>query len=137
MWPQNIHGDHERVHAKTRITHKTNSHNLSHLLRVAPLHKLICRLIDVMVRLFWRMVYLLQHAIRYNRGMQKIATRVFIYSSIAFGVVGMAIVLTSGGPNTPDTPLTESLIRLLFATVFVILPSFALSVAGKYLGGKF
>ena len=86
---------------------------------------------------FWRMVYLLQHSIRYNRGVQKIATRVFIYSSIAFGVVGMAIVLTSGGPNTPDTPLTESLIRLLFATVFVILPSFALSVAGKYLGGKF
>lgn len=69
--------------------------------------------------------------------MQKIATRVFIYASIAFGIVGMLIVLTSGGPNTPDTPLTEILIRLLFATVFVILPSFALSVAGKYLGGKF
>lgn len=48
----------------------------------------------------------------------------------------MLIVLTSGGPNTPDTPLTEILIRLLFATVFVILPSFALSVAGKYLNGR-
>ncbi len=68
--------------------------------------------------------------------MQKIATRVFIYASIAFGIVGMLIVLTSGGPNTPDTPLTEILIRLLFATVFVILPSFALSVAGKYLNGR-
>jgi hypothetical protein len=69
--------------------------------------------------------------------MQKIATRVFIYASIAFGIVGMLIVLTSGGPDTRDTPLTETLIRILFAIVFVILPSFALSVAGKYLGGKF
>lgn len=68
--------------------------------------------------------------------MQKIATKVFIYASLAFGVVGILLVLTSGGPDTPDTPLTELLVRLLFATVFVILPSFALSIAGKYLDGK-
>lgn len=68
--------------------------------------------------------------------MQKIATRVFIYASLLFGVIGLLIVLTSGGPNTPDTPLTETLIRLLFGTVFIILPSFALSIAGKYLNGK-
>jgi hypothetical protein len=68
--------------------------------------------------------------------MQKIATRVFIYASLVFGAIGLLIVLTSGGPNTPDTPLTETLIRLLFGTVFIILPSFALSVAGKYLNGK-
>ncbi|MCA9318939.1 hypothetical protein KDA06_04850 [Candidatus Saccharibacteria bacterium] len=68
--------------------------------------------------------------------MQKIATQVFVYASLLFGVIGLLIVLTSGGPNTPDTPLTETLIRLLFGTVFIILPSFALSIAGKYLNGK-
>lgn len=68
--------------------------------------------------------------------MQKIATRVFIYASLLFGVIGLLIVLPSGGPNTPDTPLTETLIRLLFGTLFIILPSFALSIAGKYLNGK-
>lgn len=68
--------------------------------------------------------------------MQRIATRVFIYASIAFGVIGMLIVVTASGPDTPDSPLSEILIRLLFATVFVILPSFALSIAGKYLDGK-
>lgn len=65
--------------------------------------------------------------------MQKIATRVFIIASVCFGITGILIVLTSGGPDTPDTPMTELLIRVLFATVFIILPSFALSVAAKYL----
>ncbi len=65
--------------------------------------------------------------------MQKIATRVFIYASIAFGIIGLCIVLTAAGPDTPDTKLDETLIRLLFGTVFIILPSFALSVASKYL----
>jgi hypothetical protein len=65
--------------------------------------------------------------------MQKIATKIFIYSSIAFGIIGICIVLTSSGPDTADTKLDETLIRLLFGTVFIILPSFALSVAGKYL----
>lgn len=68
--------------------------------------------------------------------MQKIATRIFIYSSIAFGIIGFLIVLTASGPDTPDSKLDELLIRLLFATVFIILPSFALSMAGKYLNGK-
>ena len=68
--------------------------------------------------------------------MQKIATRVFIYASTAFGVVGILLVLTASGPNKPDTKLTEFLIRLLFICVFIILPSFALSIAGKYLDGK-
>jgi hypothetical protein len=65
--------------------------------------------------------------------MQKIATRVFIYSSIFFGVIGIMIVLTASGPDTPDSAMTEILMRLLFATVFIILPSFALSLAGRYL----
>lgn len=67
---------------------------------------------------------------------QKIATRVFIYTSIVFGIIGILIVLTASGPDTPDSPLSELLIRLLFATVFVILPSLALSIAGKYLSNK-
>lgn len=69
--------------------------------------------------------------------MQKIATRVFIYSSIAFGIIGILIVLTGSGPDTPDSKISEIFIRLLFTTVFIILPSFALSLAGKYLNGKF
>lgn len=69
--------------------------------------------------------------------MQKIATRVFIYASIAFGVIGLLVVLTASGPDKKDSVLSETLIRLLFGTVFVILPSFALSIAGKYLNGKF
>lgn len=66
--------------------------------------------------------------------MQKTSTRIFIYASILFGVIGMLIVITAGGPDTPDTTITHILMKLLFATVFVILPSFAISVANKYLG---
>jgi hypothetical protein len=65
--------------------------------------------------------------------MQKIATKVFIIASIAFGVIGILVVLTASGPDQKDSPLSEVLIRLLFGTVFIILPSFALSIAGKYL----
>jgi hypothetical protein len=68
--------------------------------------------------------------------MQKIATRVFMYASIIFGIIGMLIVLTAPGPDQPDSDASKLLIRLLFASVFIILPSFALSVAGKYLNGK-
>lgn len=68
--------------------------------------------------------------------MQKIATRVFIYASIAFGIVGILIVVTASGPDQPDSALSQFLIRLLFATVFIILPAFAISIAGKYLNGK-
>jgi hypothetical protein len=69
--------------------------------------------------------------------MQKIATRIFIYASLVFGVVGILVVVTASGPDKPDSALSETLIRLLFSDVFIILPSFALSVAGKYLNGKF
>lgn len=69
--------------------------------------------------------------------MQKMATRVFIYSSIAFGVIGVLIVLTSSEAGAGDNSLLNRiLMRLLFTTVFIILPSFALSVATKYLNGK-
>ncbi|MFA5125191.1 MAG: hypothetical protein WC473_05235 [Patescibacteria group bacterium] len=65
--------------------------------------------------------------------MQKIATQVFIYASIVFGIIGILVVITASGPDTPDSRISEILIRLMFATVFIILPSFALSVAGRYL----
>jgi hypothetical protein len=68
--------------------------------------------------------------------MQKIATRVFIYASITFGILGILLVLTASGPDQPDTDATHVLIRLFFANIFIILPALALSVAGKYLNGK-
>lgn len=67
--------------------------------------------------------------------MQTIATRVFIYASVIFGILGILVVLTASGPDRPDSALNQVLIRLLIADVFIILPSFALSVAGKYLNG--
>lgn len=67
--------------------------------------------------------------------MQKIATRIFVYSSIAFGIIGILLVLTlpanGGADNTSDFHVT--LMKLLIATVFIILPSFALSITSKYL----
>jgi len=68
--------------------------------------------------------------------MQKIATKIFIYSSIVFGIIGILIVITASGPDTPDSKISEIFIKLLFATVFIILPSFALSLASKYLNDK-
>ncbi|OQA37310.1 MAG: hypothetical protein BWY53_00003 [Parcubacteria group bacterium ADurb.Bin326] len=65
--------------------------------------------------------------------MQKIATQVFIYASIAFGILGLGVVITASGPDKADSQISEIFIRLMFATVFIILPSFALSIAGKYL----
>ena len=61
--------------------------------------------------------------------MQKIATRVFIGASLVFGFLGILVVLTQ--PKDGDL-----LLKLLLITVFIILPSFALSVAGKYLNDK-
>lgn len=61
--------------------------------------------------------------------MQKIATRIFIYASVLFGVLGILAVLTQPKDNSVLT-------KLVMITVFIILPSFALSIAGKYLNGK-
>ncbi len=68
--------------------------------------------------------------------MQKIATRVFIYASITFGIIGILAVLTASGPDQPDSHISEVFLKLLFINVFIILPAFALSIAGKYLKGK-
>lgn len=68
--------------------------------------------------------------------MQKLATRVFIYSSIVFGILGVFMVLTGAEPDESNTGLELVMARLFMATIFVILSSFALSIAGKYLNGK-
>lgn len=68
--------------------------------------------------------------------MQKIATRVFIYASIVFGCLGLIMVLTGTEPDENGSGLEMVLGKLFMASVFVILTSFALSVAGKYLNGK-
>lgn len=68
--------------------------------------------------------------------MQKVATRIFAVSSVAFGIVGILLVLAEPSRGEHATDVNMFLSRLLMAIVFVILPSFALSVAGKYLDGK-
>ena len=68
--------------------------------------------------------------------MQQLATRIFIYASLTFGILGILVVLTGSGPDKPDSALSEFLIKLLAINVFIILSSFALSIAGKYLNGK-
>lgn len=65
--------------------------------------------------------------------MQKIATKVFIYSSILFGILGVTMILTGFEPDESNTGIELVITKLFMATVFMILPSFALSVAGKYL----
>ena len=68
--------------------------------------------------------------------MQKIATRIFIYSSVTFGVLGILLVLTSPVGHENSSDLNRIIIKFLMVTVFIILPSFALSVASKYLKGS-
>jgi hypothetical protein len=65
--------------------------------------------------------------------MQKTATKIFIIASIVFGIVGIALVLVTG-PQGDNAPLNQVLLKILQITALIILPSFALSVAGKYLG---
>jgi hypothetical protein len=68
--------------------------------------------------------------------MQKIATRTFIYSSVAFGVLGIVIVLTGIDPDENSSGAALVVTKLFMSCVFVILTSFALSVAGKFLDGR-
>jgi hypothetical protein len=68
--------------------------------------------------------------------MQKIATKVFIYSSVAFGVVGILMIVTGGLDDGEMQYHIKVLQKILFVTVCIILSSFALSIAGKYLSDK-
>ncbi|HRZ30440.1 MAG TPA: hypothetical protein P5274_02115 [Candidatus Paceibacterota bacterium] len=63
--------------------------------------------------------------------MQNISTRIFIGASIAFGIFGLGLVLFGG--SNDNAPVNQVFIKLIMACVFIILPSFALSVADKYL----
>lgn len=68
--------------------------------------------------------------------MQKMATRVFMLASIAFGIVGILFAMTlsvDDSSNGEPSDLNEFLFKLLASIGFVVLSSFALSVAGKYL----
>ncbi len=68
--------------------------------------------------------------------MQKIATRVFIYASITFGILGVIMGLTGIEPDQTGNAFEVVFGKLFISTIFVILSSFALSVAGKYLKTK-
>lgn len=65
--------------------------------------------------------------------MQKIATKVFIYASVVFGVLGIIMVMGNFEPDDNASGFQLVVTKLFTASVFVILSSFALSVAGKYL----
>jgi hypothetical protein len=68
--------------------------------------------------------------------MQKIAVRTFIGASVTFGVLGIIMVLTGMEPEENNSGLELVITKLFMVSVFVILTSFALSIAGKYLNGK-
>ena len=57
-------------------------------------------------------------------------------ASIAFGILGLLFVVTIPGKGASSSDLNILITRLLMASVFIILTSFALSVAAKYLNGK-
>ncbi len=64
-----------------------------------------------------------------ERYMQTLSTRIFVSASICFGLIGLSMILTTGINEEPN-PI---LFKLLLTSVVIILPSFALSVASKYL----
>lgn len=68
--------------------------------------------------------------------MQKIATRVFIGASLTFGLLGVIMVLTGTDPDENSHGWELVVTKLFMASVFVILSSFALSIASKYLNSK-
>jgi len=68
--------------------------------------------------------------------MQKIATRVFVGASVVFGILGIIQVLTMPDKDKDMSDFNRVIMRLLMATVFILLTSFALSIAGKYLNGN-
>ena len=72
----------------------------------------------------------------YTKPMQKTATKVFIYTSISFGIIGILMILTGGMNEGEMSALSKVLQKLLFTSVCIILPSLALSISGKYLSDK-
>lgn len=72
----------------------------------------------------------------YNKIMQKIATKVFICASVLFGVLGIFLVITGIDPGDDGSTFEMIIGKLFISNIFVILSSFALSVAGKYLNNN-
>lgn len=50
-----------------------------------------------------------------------------------FGVLGILMIITSTDPDSTNSAFDIVITKLIAVTVFIILPSFALSLAGKYL----
>ena len=50
--------------------------------------------------------------------------------------MGILVVLTMPESDNQMSGVHIVMMKLLFTTVFIILPSFALSIAGKYLNNK-
>ena len=59
-----------------------------------------------------------------------------MYASTSFGVLGLLLVITLPGKGANNSALNLLVVRLLMASGFVVLTSFALSVAAKYLNSK-
>lgn len=68
------------------------------------------------------------------QAMQEKATKVFIGASVLFVILGVFVVITE--PDHGNTIWEIFLMKSFIITIFVILGSFALSVAGKYLGSR-
>jgi putative Ca2+/H+ antiporter (TMEM165/GDT1 family) len=65
--------------------------------------------------------------------MQKIAKKIFISASVVFGILGIIYWITIPREGDTASDFNQTVLILLGSTVSVILSSFALSVAGKYL----
>jgi hypothetical protein len=60
-----------------------------------------------------------------------ISRRIFMLASLTFGVLGISMVVVAWDNGQP-----EWLVRAFVISIFVILPSFAVSLATKYLTNK-
>ena len=67
--------------------------------------------------------------------MQTTATRVFIIASIAFGIIGSLFFITLVNGDVEST-LSQAVFALWGVSGSVVLASFGVSVAGKYLTVK-
>lgn len=65
--------------------------------------------------------------------MQKLATKVFITASVMFGLFGIGFWITVPRNDDPASDLNYVFGVLAGVTVSIVLSSFAVSVAGKYL----
>ena len=64
--------------------------------------------------------------------MQRTATRIFVIASVAFGIIGSLFFITLMNGDL-DSTTSQLVFALWGVTGCVVLASFAVSVAGKYL----